>query len=839
MIDISAGAKLLLSENRTTLFKADMLIQPISAVGKNLNGIYNGIVISQSPAYEDIYIYGNSVIDFSAIPISLISTYRYMILSINIKVNSISSETAYFNEMGLFYKIKNSAFSSTARSAIDVHFTVGEYIRCTCAIDMQSEAFLNIKNVIDYMYGITLTSSESDITMNLSYKEAMIEFNNTGVFSGYTAPYLNSGGAYTDFTEMSELPLVGADVMSGTIAFGDSTSSSTSFDIGAATINELTLTLNNYDGKFSSIDFTGAKIIPYVGIPLETTEWVKKGYFTVDKPTSIGNTIPLKMLDNMSLFEKPFSGVTLTFPTTCVEALQAICLYCGVVLSSTTFTNYDFVLSTRPDDDTLTCLSMVSYIAQICGCFARMDNNGYLELKWYEIGAFEDVCSIDGGSFEYPTGDIEIDGGTFNYATPEEIIDGGSFDYGDFHVCKTITSFSVGTDEITITGIKVTVDENNSFAVGYDGYVLEISDNPLVTADNMETVAQFLGNKIAGMTFRPFSISALNDIAVEAGDAMRVYDINGNYYDGYITSCGYKFGNYENFACNAETFSEKNATSYSAITKAAQIAKKETQKALSSYDLAVINMNEIAMNALGYYSSYTEDLDGSRISYIHNKLTRAESTIIYMLSASGFFLSTDGGATYTAGFDSEGNAVLNVLSAIGINCDWINAGTLTLGGTDNVNGLLSVLNASGTQVVRADKDGIYAVAGTIGSFSLGANRLGAIGVGLCMDNDSKMFEAWTAARNTRMTPGSLKICAGGSGNGVDIFNNSTTYTGQHTTMRDNGFAIYDVNGTQKMSLTGQQLYFNNDLSTINADGHGFFLAELFGLVYYWREHGGW
>lgn len=80
----------------------------------------------------------------------------------------------------------------------------------------------------------------------------------------------------------------------------------------------------------------------------------------------------------------------------------------------------------------------------------------------------------------------------------------------------------------------------------------------------------------------------------------------------------------------------------------------------------------------------------------------------------GFFVSRDGGKTYVNGFDSSGNATVNILSVIGINFDWAHGGTLTLGGQDNVNGLMKILDASGKQIGSWGKDGIIA---TTGKFS--------------------------------------------------------------------------------------------------------------------------
>lgn len=286
-------------------------------------------------------------------------------------------------------------------------------------------------------------------------------------------------------------------------------------------------------------------------------------------------------------------------------------------------------------------------------------------------------------------------------------------------------------------------------------------------------------------------------------------------------------------------------TSTSSATRAqANISErvdKTAQSASSEINRAVANATAILVGSKGGNLVIELNEDGFPAGLLMmDAPTVEEADNIFRLGYTGFGFSTSGiDGPYNNAWTLDGQLVADFITTGTMYAERIKGGTLTLGGTDNTNGLLSVLNAGAVQVVRADKDGLYAVAGQIGGFALGANRFGTVSAGLCMDNDSKMFEAWSAARNARMTPGSLKICAGGSTTGVDIYNNSTDYTGQHTTMRDNGFAIYDSDGNQKVALNAGQLYFANDLSTINAGGFGFYLVELMGLVYYWNAHGGW
>lgn len=114
-------------------------------------------------------------------------------------------------------------------------------------------------------------------------------------------------------------------------------------------------------------------------------------------------------------------------------------------------------------------------------------------------------------------------------------------------------------------------------------------------------------------------------------------------------------------------------------------AKKDigetVDQSLDAYDVKLAQMNELAANTLGFYYTEEKAADGSIIAYRHDKAKLSESKIIYKNGIDGFFLSVDGGQTWKAGFDSNGDAVLNILYAIGIQSKWINTRGFTA--TDN------------------------------------------------------------------------------------------------------------------------------------------------------------
>lgn len=530
-------------------------------------------------------------------------------------------------------------------------------------------------------------------------------------YKRYIADTVNSTLS-RDFTAKVDIELADStllnitekDIVKSGLKINDATSSNNSFQIGSAIINQCTLMLNNIGGKFDQYDFTDAVIRPYIGLKLsETTEWLKKGIFTVDEPTVASSIISLVALDNMNKFDTPFSGVIISFPCTQLQLLQAVCLHCGVYLATTTFTNSDFIVTRRPDDEATTCREIVAWIAQNSGNFARCNTDGALELKWYDMTAFEQTDDLDGGIFDgsvpYSSGD-NADGGNFSNYNSGDNIDGGTFlQMERYHHIYALNQATIGTNDVIITGIQVKAqgtesDYGETVLFGNKGYVIEIT-NPLITENTASTIANSVGAKIVGMMFRPCNISVLSDPSREAGDVAYL-SYKDNVYQILLTSVSYQIGGNDNISCGAETPSRKQSVRFDATTKAIIEARKETEKKLTAYDIAVKQLNSVMANAMGYYPTSETQEDGSTIDYMHDKPTLAESVIIWKKSIDGFAVSTDGGQTYTSGFTADGNIIAKTLAVIGINAEWIKVLTsFTVGNNFSVDALGHLISKSG------------------------------------------------------------------------------------------------------------------------------------------------
>lgn len=76
------------------------------------------------------------------------------------------------------------------------------------------------------------------------------------------------------------------------------------------------------------------------------------------------------------------------------------------------------------------------------------------------------------------------------------------------------------------------------------------------------------------------------------------------------------------------------------------------------------DLGKLIINGLGLYFTREELATGGYRFYLHNQPTLADSDIQYYMSANGLMVSTDGGQTWNAGFNAQGEMILQALSTI-------------------------------------------------------------------------------------------------------------------------------------------------------------------------------
>lgn len=476
----------------------------------------------------------------------------------------------------------------------------------------------------------------------------------------------------------------------------DAVSADEELQIGTAIINKFSFTINNIYGTYSAYDFKDAKVFLTVGLDVgnNTVERIKKGTFYVDTADYNDTFIALECLDGMHKLEKPYKTSAVTFPATADYVVQNICTACGVINDTPNFPNKSFILSNAPDKDTCTYREVLSWVAQICGCFARFNSEGHLELKWYDRQSLEDIMDgLDGGVFDsvsqsrYTTGDT-ADGGTFNPWNTGYEFDAGDFDdmIKDVHLINSAYSQSMSVDDVVVTGVRILVktkDTDNtdviaSHMTGTDGYVIEISENPFITEANVATILSYLGTQLVGLTFRKANLSIPSDPSFEAGDVAIYFDKNGNYHPILVSRTTFITGDAQTIISSAQTPARNSAERYSAETKNYVATQKQIRAEKSARETMYDDLQEQMANMSGLYYTEVEDPQTHAVTvYYHDKQELEESNIQIVISDVGITVTDDGGESWY-GLEVNGNMIANILSAIGVNADWINAGQLVI-----------------------------------------------------------------------------------------------------------------------------------------------------------------
>ena len=380
----------------------------------------------------------------------------------------------------------------------------------------------------------------------------------------------------------TQMTLTDEDFMQGSVNITDSISGMSDFTVGAVITNSFNATLNNFSGKFNNYNLAGARISVQFGIIFddESEEWIDRGIYTLEKPTSLGSTIKVVGYDDMDKLNRYYIGKDadnndITFPIFASILASKLCGYCGVTVG--TFGLAGGLIDEFEYDESTTCRQVLSWLVQSFGGYARINPQGTLDCKKFNKNVWTLGVEMDGGSINPWYGAGTVNGGVIDPWSAVTDYDGGENGNIDFTLSK-IKSLNVYVEDIEVTGVRAyaynTVDEFQFDTVGTGGYVLGIQDNPLVT-DNTLAVATRAYNAVNGLKFRPFDASIVGDPSIEAGDIIALQDYLGNLHVSLITSLTYSVNSAERLKCNAKTPEEadlETANPQTSIIKGATMA---------------------------------------------------------------------------------------------------------------------------------------------------------------------------------------------------------------------------------------------------------------------------
>ena len=481
---------------------------------------------------------------------------------------------------------------------------------------------------------------------------------------------------------------INKDIMNGDNGFSDCAESS-SFPVGATICKTLTLSINNDQEQWKNYNFYGAKVHAYLklqtsyaapesvstlldesynpildstGDPIIATqaatkdiiETIDKGVYTVTTPEQYSDIINVTALDDMYKANKTYTS-GLKLPQSLINLVRDACKTVGIGMNLTM--DHGDIIIIRSVPDSMTFRQLFGYAAMVESANARIDYFGNLQfVKW-----------------DFEKADVpELK----NYGNPP----------------------TLSSDDIVITGIKVTNGQSNDDAntdysgmYGDEGYVLEL-ENELIDTDQLQTVANIIGEQIVGARFRNLEGDLVYNPLVEFGDMVYTYDRLGNKYLTPLTDVSGNVGGLTTVKTQADDPIRGSSDFYGNSTKAIVAARQMVQKETSAREEAIKRLAETLNSSSGLYMTQEPQQDGSIIYYMHNKATMAESNIIWKLTAEAFAVSIDGGKTYPYGFAVTGELITRLLYAEGINADYINAGTLI------------VRDKSGNAIFEADMD---------------------------------------------------------------------------------------------------------------------------------------
>lgn len=445
-----------------------------------------------------------------------------------------------------------------------------------------------------------------------------------------------------------------ANILENSFVLNRASSTGSNIELGAAIMAELDFILDNAMGQFNSADLLGKEMFAKVQVSNGTTTViVPLGYFTVDEAPKKATTISVVTFDRMARFDKPATELATAGVLTGHTAqwlISRICTLCGVPFNSPVTAsypaNYTTPTLTEPDNwvelaNGNTYRQLLMWVLERCGCAGFINHSGE-----FTLGQYTDTA-------------------------PANIV--------DLTTANRLSS-DLAESEIAISGFVANVGDN-VYTNGTDAYRLVIDQNPLFDDATAQTLIDNINTKLNGYHYRPFTATVLPTPNLEPCDPIYFTEANGTKHISLAMNWTYKLNGSTAISSTGDIAASRGYASGNQLTKSEQAVVEKIRKAtnaqLSGLELASTHMNELAANTLGYYMTEETLSDGSKITYWHDKPTFAQSIIIYKRGADGFFLSQDGGATYTQGFDSSGNAVLNILDAIGINADWVRTGSIT------------------------------------------------------------------------------------------------------------------------------------------------------------------
>ena len=254
-------------------------------------------------------------------------------------------------------------------------------------------------------------------------------------------------------------------IVQGSLSIDRGCVANNDIEIGNVSSAEMTVTLSSIPTHSLEGKEVNVAIKPRGTADIETN-WVSMGTFIVDEIHKTKSTMSLICLDKMVGLDNPIDRTLFTNSLTPLEIITLIADTLGLsVGDSPQLRNESIYLNPLLMDENATYRDLLSRTLEV-GCANAFLFDDEIYVRWYK------------------------------QATQGTVTEENRFN-------SDLQGYAV-----EITGVEV-VDGDTSYMNGQEGYVIQITDNPLVTSDNVATVINGIVTRLIGFTYQPYTAEIL------------------------------------------------------------------------------------------------------------------------------------------------------------------------------------------------------------------------------------------------------------------------------------------------------------------------------------------
>lgn len=276
----------------------------------------------------------------------------------------------------------------TATANTGYHFSEWQVISPATGVAISDNKFTMPSSDVT-VKAIFAEDSTPDVPDEPETNEVLTAIRNHAKQDIIITPLTGTGGAISG----SDIAVTGGGFTYTSVLNGDN-----DFTVGRAVSAQIETTLVNDSGKFTDYDFNrlfsvSLSILTNPEAESETDKYteISLGVFQGERPEKVrGKLIEFRLYDLMTMFDVSAEEfiTSLTFPTTLGAIYTSLCNFVGLTPSQTSgFTNSTKNFTANPFSSAgYTAREVLAWIAEAAGCYARMDEDGKVEL--IEFGTF-------------------------------------------------------------------------------------------------------------------------------------------------------------------------------------------------------------------------------------------------------------------------------------------------------------------------------------------------------------------------------------------------------------------------------------------------------------------